>query len=131
MNVVARDHSGKEALLLWFRKHMRNTRQEAVARVHIIVVHIHKNVMRRIGHGKVSLCSDCHGFVRKYIYNVLHVRDQVLDLILSVVHDNPLNLLCRVRLRNQTILDKRNEGTAITSNGNDGDEGQVLFLGKH
>ena len=130
MNLIARNHSRKEALLLGLGQHVGHTRNQRVVRVHIVIVQHHEDIVLGPGDGEVPLGTDGQRLVQQDVGDVGQVCHQVLNLVLTIVHNDPLNLVLWVCLGNHAVFCQREEGTTVASECNHGDRRQVLFFRK-
>ena len=127
-DIVAWNRCAESTFLCRILEHHCHTMQNAVLRVYVIVVHVHKHIIHSLLNRQVSLCCDRHSLVALYIGNVRDADERVLNRIVAVVKNHPLQLIFGVSLEKVAILCKSHERTAVLGHSDNGNVGQVLFL---
>lgn len=98
--------------------------------VHIIVVHVNQNVTTGCLGCDVSLLADRGMVIQCNVLDLWQIRHQILDLVISVIDNDPLQLIRRIRLAQKRLLCQTKELATIASDRQNADFGKVLFSRK-
>ncbi len=130
LNVVARKHRAKGAFGLGVHAHHGHAGQHGVIGVDIIVVHVDQDVSRSRLCCKVALFTDGRMAIQGNLLRLRKVGDQIFDLVVAIIHDDPLQLVSRIGLAQEGLLGQPKELTTIAGNRQNTDLRQVLFRGQ-
>ena len=128
MDIIAWDGRREYAFFLRGSKKVRDSGQDTVVGVHIVIVQHHQNIVRCRLDRQVSLLANRHRSVHQYIFDIGHIRNQILNLVHTIVHNHPLYLVLRITLCHDIELGEWNEGTAIACNRNHTHIRHILLL---
>ena len=96
-------------------------------RIDIVVVHVNQDVTTGCLGCDVPLLADRRTVIQCNVLDLRQIRDQILDLIISIVHDNPLQLIGRIGLAQKGLLRQSKELATIAGNRQHTDLREVLF----
>jgi hypothetical protein len=101
-----------------------------VIRLHIIVIHVNQDIATGYLGCEIPLLTNRGVVIHCDLLDLWKLTHQILDLIIPIVHDNPLQLIRRVGLAQEAVLSQSKKLAAIASDGQNADLREILFVGK-
>lgn len=99
-------------------------------RIDIVVVHVNQDVTTGCLCCDVPLLADRRMVIQCNVLDLRQIRDQILDLIISIVHDNPLQLIGRIGLAQKGLLRQSKELATIAGDSQNTHSRKFLFRRK-
>ncbi len=130
LDVVARKHRAKRALGLGVHAHHGHASQHGVIGVDIVVIHMDQDVARSRLSRNVSLFTDGALAIQGNLLCLRKVGHQILNLVVAIIHNNPLQFVGRIGLAQKGLLGQSKELTTVTSDRQNADLREVLFRGQ-
>lgn len=127
LDVVAWQHRAKGTLRLGIHAHHGHPCEYGVIRIDIIVVHVDQDVSSCRGCGDVALLTDRTVAIQRNVLGLRKLTHQILDLVVSIIHNNPLQLVGRISLAQERLLGQSKELTTITGDGQNTDLRKFLL----
>lgn len=129
-NILAGEDCTKRALSLGIHPHHGDTCQNRVIGVHVIIVHMDQDVAACSLRCDVALFTDGALAIESDLLNLRKIGHQILDLVIAIIHDHPLQLLGRICLAQKGLLGKTKELAPIAGNRQDTDLRKFLLRRK-
>ena len=130
LDVLARKNRRKGTLRLGIHSHHGHTSEFGMIGIHVIIIHVDQDLATSCLGCDVPLFSNRAVTVESNLLGLRKLTDQILNLVVTIIHNDPLQLISGIRLTQERLLRQTKELATIAGDGQNTDLREILLRGQ-
>lgn len=130
LDVLARKNRREGTLRLGIHSHHSHASEYGMIGIHIIIIHVDQDLTAGCLGCDVPLFSNRAVTVESNLLGLRKLTDQILNLVVTIIHNDPLQLVGGIRLTQEGLLRQTKELATIAGDGQNTDLREILLRGQ-